>query len=192
MKLIFATGNQHKLEEARHMLPDSIELISLKDLYYTRIIPEPFNTLNENARMKSETLQKEFGGHVFSEDSGLFIHALDGAPGVHSARYAGPKADDRENLNLVLDHMKGQVNREAFFKTVISLWWEDKHYFFEGKCEGIICTKPQGVEGFGYDPIFVPHGYQHSFAELGAEIKNRISHRKKAMDQLSAFLSTFC
>lgn len=186
--LIFATHNQHKVEEMKVLIPPFIKVLSLNEIGFNQEIPEPFLTLEENASVKSKTIFEGIQNNCFSEDSGLFIESLHGEPGVLSARYA--LGDDRfkSNIEKVLYLMQSSENRSAYFKTVISLIWEKKEYFFSGICHGKIAISPQGNAGFGYDPIFIPDGSNLTFAEMNLENKNVFSHRKKAVDNFLYFL----
>ncbi len=194
MKLIFATNNQHKVDEIRSVIGNSsIEIITLKEAGIDIDIPEPFNTLEENASNKSRTIyeMKRTNPTVagcFSEDTGLEVEALNGEPGVKSARYAGEEKSFDKNIEKLLKKLEGLANRKAKFRTVISLIIDGKENFFEGICEGTIGYGKKGKEGFGYDPIFVPDGSVHAFAEMKIEEKNQFSHRKKATDKLIAYL----
>lgn len=190
-KLIFASNNPNKAEEIRTILGDRFQIITLKEAGIVADIPEPHETFLENALEKSRYIYKNTGLDCFSEDSGLEVEALKGAPGVKSARYAGEKATDRENIEKLLTNMKGVTHRAAQFKTVISLICDGKEYFFEGECKGNILGTPTGNNGFGYDPIFVPTGYAKSFAEMSLEEKASISHRKKAVKKMADFLLNF-
>jgi XTP/dITP diphosphohydrolase len=189
MELIFATNNRNKVQEVQSLLPHSLHLITLAEAGIDIDIPEPFETLQENASIKIETIlrisQKNAG---FSEDSGLFIPALDGRPGVHSAHYAGPQRRDADNIQRVLAELQGVTDRSAYFQTTICLIWEGKSYFFTGTCPGTITESPKGDGGFGYDPIFCPSGAPCTFGEMSLTEKNEYSHRKKAVAQLIAFL----
>ena len=187
-KLIFATNNKGKLKEMQLLLPN-IEIISLKDINWTEEIDEPFDTFHENALIKAVTIFKATQMPVLSDDSGLCIHALNGAPGVHSAYYGGHPRTDQKNINKVLEELDGATQREAYFKAVLCLIWDGQVHYFEGNVDGRIANSPMGVDGFGYDPIFVPVGYQESFAQLPMDIKNKLSHRAKAVQQLLAFLN---
>ncbi len=186
--MIFATHNQHKLSEVLQLLENKITVESLKDIGFFDDIPEPFFTLEENAFTKSNTLFQKFNQDVFAEDTGLFIESLDGAPGVFSARYAGENADSKNNIEKVLENLQHIENRKAFFKTIICLIKNGETYYFEGKCEGQIAVSQSGNEGFGYDPIFIPDGFQKTFADISSLEKNAISHRKKAFDKMKKFL----
>jgi XTP/dITP diphosphohydrolase len=189
IKIIFATNNKHKLHEISHLLGDSFDLLSLKDISIDEDIPEDYPTLEENALFKARYIFRATGMNVFADDTGLEIDALDGRPGVHSARFAGEAKDFKANMDKVLMLMLGKENRKARFRTVIALIIDRKEYFFEGTIEGSILTKPRGAEGFGYDPIFLPEGKTESFAEMPLSEKNRISHRAFAFNKLKQFLS---
>jgi XTP/dITP diphosphohydrolase len=187
--LIFATNNQHKVVEMNLALKGEFSIISLKEAGIDIDIPEPFNTLEENATTKSQTIYKLTNNDCFSEDTGLEVDVLNGEPGVRSARYAGDNAAFSDNIDKLLDIMKNAENRNAQFKTIISLLLDGKEYLFEGICKGTILTEKLGGDGFGYDPIFVPEGSTKSFAEMTIEEKNIFSHRRKAADKLGAFLA---
>lgn len=186
-KLVFATNNIHKTEEVAKILSPDYEVLNLKDINCLVDIPETGDSFAENATIKSTYVYENFGLDCFSDDSGLEVAALNNAPGIFSARYSGVK-DDKINLELLLKNMEGQTNRQARFKTVISLIQNGKNYLFEGTIEGTIRTIPAGNKGFGYDPIFQPNGYDITFAEMDMVEKNKISHRALAMQQLIAFL----
>jgi len=193
MRLIFASNNQHKIEELKAFAgkeSDSyrIEIVSLKDAGIDIDIPEPHNTLEENASEKSWTIYKLTDNDCFSEDTGLEIEALNGEPGVKSARYAGEARSFKDNIEKVLNKLANETNRNARFRAVISLIIEGKETQFEGICKGKIINTPQGTEGFGYDPIFIPDGSNRSFAEMSIEEKNHFNHRTKAAAKLVAFL----
>jgi XTP/dITP diphosphohydrolase len=188
MKLIFATGNQHKVEEIQSAIGDKLEIMSLRQANINIEIPEPYETLEENASEKSRTIFTLTGLNCFSEDTGLEVEALHGNPGVRSARYAGDEKSFDKNIDKLLGELSGASNREARFRTVISLILEKKEWLFEGICQGHITMEKRGTGGFGYDPIFVPAGAQKTFAEMSMDEKNQFSHRKKAADQLIAFL----
>jgi len=188
MKLIFATNNQHKVDEIKSVVSDKFEIITLKDAGIDIDIPEPHDTLQENASEKSGTIHRITGLSCFSEDTGLEVDSLNGEPGVKSARYAGESKSFQNNIDKLLTKLMGHDNRSARFRTVISLILDKREYFFEGVCEGTIIENQRGNGGFGYDPVFVPVGESLTFAEMGMEQKNRFSHRKKATDKLIAFL----
>ncbi|MDP4248335.1 MAG: RdgB/HAM1 family non-canonical purine NTP pyrophosphatase, partial [Bacteroidota bacterium] len=186
--LLFATNNQHKVDEIQNAIGRSIEVISLRQAGIDIDIPEPHDTLEANASEKSATIYRLTGMNCFSEDTGLEVAALQGEPGVHSARYAGEGRSFGKNIEKLLHNLEGCRDRRARFRTVISLILEGKEYLFEGICEGSILDKPAGDKGFGYDPVFVPFGAGRSFAEMTLAEKASYSHRRKAADQLVAFL----
>lgn len=188
MKLIFATNNQHKVDELKANAGNDIEIITLKDAGIEIDIPEPFDTLEENASEKSRVIFELTGQNCFSEDTGLEIEALNGEPGVKSARYAGEERSFEANINKVLKKLSGQANRKARFRAVISLLFEGKETLFEGICPGIIIDHVKGNQGFGYDPIFIPDGSNKTFAEMSIDEKNKFNHRAKAATKLVAFL----
>ncbi len=188
--LIFATNNENKVREIRHALNNQFHIISLKEAGILVDIPEPHDTLEDNAREKSLVIHQLTGKDCFSEDTGLEVEALDGAPGVLSARYAGPEQDASKNMEKLLSALEGITNRKARFRTVISLIYHGKEYQFEGICPGVILDKKQGEQGFGYDPLFIPDGAGKSFADMSMEEKNTYSHRKKATAKLAEFLMT--
>jgi len=188
MRLIFASNNQHKIEELKAFCGQEIEIVSLKDAAIDIDIPEPHDTLEENASEKSWTIYKLTDNDCFSEDTGLEIEALNGEPGVKSARYAGEAKSFKDNIEKVLNKLANETNRSARFRAVISLIIEGKETQFEGICKGKIIDIPQGTEGFGYDPIFIPDGSDRSFAEMSIEEKNHFNHRTKAAAKLVAFL----
>ncbi|HEV3326313.1 MAG TPA: RdgB/HAM1 family non-canonical purine NTP pyrophosphatase [Puia sp.] len=188
IRIIFATNNAHKLEEIRAVIGASLEVISLHQAGIDIDIPEPHDTLEANATEKSSVIHRLTGENCFSEDTGLEVPALNGEPGVKSARYAGDQRSDKKNIEKLLHRLNDNNDRHARFRTVISLIWEGQEHLFEGICEGHILLSPAGENGFGYDPVFVPKGESRSFAQLSLEEKNRYSHRRKAADQLVAFL----
>ena len=188
-KLVFATHNAHKVDEVRAILPASVELVGLAALGCNDEIPETGDTLRDNALQKVQYIHDRFGVDCFADDTGLEVEALDGAPGVYSARYAGEPADFAKNRAKLLSALAGISNRRAQFRTVVSLILNDKTYFFEGIVTGRIIAEERGVGGFGYDSVFVPDGYDKTFAELPAAVKNSISHRARAMEQLNNFLA---
>lgn len=185
--LIFATNNQHKVDEIRAVLAGKWEIQTLKEAGIEKDIPEPHDSLEANALEKSRTIFEMTGKNCFSEDTGLEVEALDGEPGVRSARYAGTRSFE-DNIRKLLDRMRGQTNRKARFRTVISLILDGREYQFEGICNGIIIDQNKGDAGFGYDPVFVPDGDTRTFAEMNMAEKNLYSHRKKAMEKLISFL----
>jgi XTP/dITP diphosphohydrolase len=188
MKLIFATNNAHKVEEIQSAIGGELEIVSLAAAGIDIDIPEPYDTLEGNASGKSATIHRLTGMNCFSEDTGLEVAALDGEPGVRSARYAGEEKSFKSNIDKLLAKLSGRPDRQARFRTVISLIWNGREHLFEGVCEGHILEAPAGKGGFGYDPVFVPENSSRSFAEMSMEEKNRYSHRRKAADQLLQFL----
>ncbi len=189
MELVFATNNPNKLTEIQKLLNKSISLKSLSDINCSEEIPETGLTIEENARQKSMYIFDKFGIDCFSDDTGLEIDCLDGEPGVYSARYAGEAKDAVQNMRKVLTEMEGNTNRNAQFRTVISLVISNKEYQFEGIVKGKIENRARGKEGFGYDPIFTPDGYKQTFAEMDISLKNKISHRALAVSKLIEFLN---
>lgn len=189
-QLIFATNNQNKVAEISSLLNDAINIKSLKDAGIFIDIPEPHETLEENATEKSSTIYKLTHQDCFSEDTGLEVASLNGGPGVKSARYAGDECDNQKNIDKLLQELKDSVNRQAQFKTIISLMLKGKEYQFTGICKGQITTEPRGSNGFGYDAIFIPEGSEKTFAEMSMDEKNKFSHRKKATFLLIDFLKT--
>ncbi|NGM63035.1 non-canonical purine NTP diphosphatase [Sphingobacterium sp. SGG-5] len=186
-ELIFATNNAHKLEEVQAIIGDKFAIKSLADIGCEDDIPETGETFQENARQKTDYLFAKYKLDCFGDDSGLEIDALNGEPGVYSARYSGSR-DMEKNIDLVLERLEGKTHRAARFKTVISLFLNGKQHYFEGAIEGRIIAERRGGKGFGYDPIFIPEGYQQTFAEMSAEEKNTISHRAIAVQKLADFL----
>ncbi|MBP3943095.1 RdgB/HAM1 family non-canonical purine NTP pyrophosphatase [Sphingobacteriaceae bacterium WQ 2009] len=187
IELVFATNNAHKLAEVQAIVGGSFTLKSLADIACTDDIPETGVTFQENAQQKTDYLVSKYGLYCFGDDSGMEVDALDLAPGVYSARYSGTR-DMEQNINLVLTNLGDTTNRTARFKTVISLYYNEQQYFFEGSIEGDIIAERRGVDGFGYDPIFIPKGYSETFAEMTAAQKNAISHRAIAVQKLADFL----
>jgi len=190
MKLVFATNNLHKLEEVRKILGNDFDVLSLKDINCYDEIPETEDTIEGNAAQKSYYIYKKYNMNCFADDTGLEIEALNGEPGVYSARYAGENCSFEDNMNKVLEKMKNQENRNAVFKTVISLIINGKEHQFKGIVKGKITVEKKGASGFGYDPVFLPDGYTETFAELSSEDKNKISHRGIASRELSSFLKS--
>jgi len=188
MDIIFATHNQHKTQEARAILGDNWTLKNLHDIGCGEEIPETADTLQGNALQKAQYVVEHFHANCFADDTGLEIEALDGRPGVYSARYAGEHCTYQDNVNKVLEEMKGMTNRKACFKTVVALILDGETHLFEGRVDGKIIETPRGTSGFGYDPVFMPDGYDQTFAEMGDEVKNSISHRARAMQKLIEFL----
>jgi XTP/dITP diphosphohydrolase len=191
MKIIFATNNQHKVGEIRAALPPHFSIISLKEAGIDIDIPEPHQTLEENAAEKAGTIYRLMKTPCFSEDTGLEVHALNNEPGVHSARYAGEEKAFDKNIDKLLGALENQPDRKARFRTVICLIVEGKEYFFEGICGGRIINERRGEKGFGYDPVFIPEGADKTFAQMNMEEKNSFSHRKKAADLLVTFLNNY-
>lgn len=189
-KLVFATNNAHKLEEIRAILGEKVEILSLKDIHCDTDIPETADTLEGNAALKAEFIYKHYGLDCFADDTGLEVEALGGAPGVYSARYAGGEGHDSEaNMKKLLKKLSGETNRKAQFRTAICLIEGGEKHLFEGVVKGEIIEEKRGNSGFGYDPVFVPEGFSQTFAELGAEIKNQISHRARAVQCLCEYLN---
>lgn len=187
-RIIFATNNAHKLSEVQALLGDAFELVTLKECGITEDIPETAATLEGNALQKARYIYERLGADCFADDTGLEVVALDGAPGVHSARYATDGHDFAANNRLLLKNLEGVENRAAQFRTVIALILDGKEYLFEGRVEGTIAEQESGSEGFGYDPLFVPSGEIITFAQMSAEAKNAISHRGRAVAKLVNFL----
>lgn len=189
-KLVFATNNAHKLQEVSAILGDNVELLSLKEIGCEADIPETADTLEGNALMKAHYIYDKYHVDCFADDTGLEVEALNGAPGVYSARYAGGDGHDSEaNMNKLLVELKDKENRKARFRTVIALIIDGKEHLFEGVVNGEIIEERRGGSGFGYDPVFIPEGHTETFAELGNEVKNKISHRARAVEKLCQFLS---
>ena len=191
MKLVFATNNLNKLKEVQEMLPNSIELLSLKDINCFDEIDETETTLEGNAQLKADYITNNFGYNCFADDTGLEVDSLDGKPGVYSARFAGEPANSEKNMQKLLMELENTTDRKAQFRTAVALNLDDKNFLFEGICKGEILTKKQGAKGFGYDPIFKPEGYKESFAEMSSSDKNMISHRGIAIQKLVAFLNKY-
>lgn len=188
-KLVIATNNAHKLEEIRAILGDKIELLSLKDIHCDVDIPENSDTLEGNASQKAHYIYDKYGLDVFADDTGLEVEALNGAPGVRTARYATEGHDTDANVRKLLNELEGKENRKARFRTIISLIEDGKEILFEGIVNGEISIEKRGEKGFGYDPVFAPEGFQGStFAELGVEVKNQVSHRARAVAKLCDYL----
>ena len=187
MKIVFATHNKNKLKEVAALLPN-VELLSLTDIGCTEEIPETADTLEGNAQIKANHVTEKYGYACFADDTGLLVDALNGEPGVYSARYAGEHGNAENNMDLLLKNLDGITNRKAYFKTIICLNINNKQYLFDGICNGVILEKRQGDEGFGYDPIFKPNGYDLSFAEMSLDEKGKISHRGLAVQKLIQFL----
>lgn len=190
MKLVFATNNPNKILEVQQMIPSNIEIISLESIGCFEEIPETADTIEENAILKANYVTQKYGYNCFADDTGLEVEALKGEPGVFSARYAGAQRNSDDNMNKVLKALADETNRNAQFKTVIALNLNGKQYLFTGIAKGEITLEKTGNQGFGYDPIFKPEGFDSTFAQLSLEEKGAISHRAKAMKQLIEFLKT--
>jgi len=188
MDLVFATNNKHKLEEISHIVGNQFHIISLNEIGCFDEIPETEETLEGNALLKARYVHSRFHCYCFADDTGLEIEALNGEPGVYSARYAGEQCSFEDNIVKVLQKMEGKTNRKAVFRTVIALIINDKEYLFEGSIKGTIIEDKKGISGFGYDPIFIPEGYSETFAEMGNDLKNQISHRALATQKLTQHL----
>lgn len=191
MKLVFATNNQHKLDEVRNMVPEHITIVSLAEINCFDDIPETAPTLEGNALQKARYIKEKFGYDCFADDTGLEVEALNNAPGVYSARYAGPGHNSEANMQKLLNELENKSDRKARFRTAIALLLDNKEYLFEGIVNGSILKEKKGDSGFGYDPVFMPEGYNESFAKMGNEAKNKISHRAEAVKKLTAFLSDY-
>lgn len=190
MKLVFATHNVNKYEEVKLLMPEHIELVSLDMIGCHDEIPETGSILEENAQIKADFVTKNYGYSCFSDDTGLLVEALNGAPGVYTARYGGEQKDANANMDRLLSELDQISNRKAHFKTVIALNMNEKSHLFKGIVNGQITNKKQGDKGFGYDPIFIADGYKKTFAELPLSVKNKISHRSLAIQKLIVFLSS--
>jgi len=189
LELVFCTNNDHKIKEVSQIMGPQFSFLKLKDVQFFDDIPEPFESLEENSLEKAQVVHNCSGKNCFAEDTGLFVEAIDGEPGVYSARYAGEPTNSEKNIEKVLEKLASKTNRNAYFKTIITLIINGEIKQFEGICKGTIAMQKQGTDGFGYDPIFIAEGYTKSFAEIAADEKNEISHRKKAFDKFSAYLS---
>lgn len=189
MQLVFATNNLNKLKEVQALMPQHIKLLSLADIGCYEEVPETQTTIEGNAIQKANYIRDRYGCDCFADDTGLEVDALNGAPGVYSARYAGEQRIANDNIDKLLDELKNKTNRTAQFKTVIALQLNGKLHTFTGICKGEIITTKKGDKGFGYDPIFQPKGFDKTFAEMELELKNDIGHRGKAIKQLISFLS---
>lgn len=190
MKLVFASNNQNKINEIKSMLPKSIELLSLKDIGCIEDIPETAETIEGNAILKANYITEKYNLPCFADDTGLEVEALNGEPGVYSARYAGESKNSDDNMNKLLDNLKDKSNRNAHFKTIIALNINNNQYLFEGIAKGEIITEKKGEKGFGYDPIFIPEGFSTTFAEMEMSEKAKLSHRGIATRKLIEFLNT--
>ena len=187
--LVFATQNRNKMKEIQILLPENINLLCLKDIGFTDEIPETSDSIDGNAIQKAEYVKTNLGYDCFADDTGLEVEELDGEPGIYSARYAGKEKNDQANVEKLLRKMKSKKNRKARFKTVIALNMNEHEILFTGICSGTITTSPRGTNGFGYDPIFQPDGFEKTFAEMTLEEKSKLSHRSKAMRELIDYLS---
>ncbi len=187
-EIIFVSNNEHKIKEVREKIGSDISIASLSDIGFSGDIPETASSLEGNAEQKADYIYQRYHCDCFADDTGLEIDALDGKPGVYSARYAGDDANSMRNIQKVLNELQGEKNRKARFRTVICLIQKGEKYFFEGIAEGEIINELKGNKGFGYDPVFVPNAYEKTFAELSSETKNAISHRGKAVKKLVDFL----
>jgi XTP/dITP diphosphohydrolase len=188
MKLVFATNNKHKLQEVRDIVGDRVEILSLADINCYDDIPETADTLQGNALIKARHVYEKYGFDCFADDTGLEVEALGGAPGVYSARYAGEECDSGANMQKLLQNLTGETNRNAQFRTVIALIIRGEEKLFNGIVKGTIATEKKGDSGFGYDPIFIPEGHSESFAQMSSEMKNSMSHRFRATQQLGDYL----
>ncbi len=189
MKLVFATNNANKVKEVQSLLPDHITILSLKDINCEEDIPETQPTIEGNAIQKAQYVKEHYGYDCFADDTGLEVHALNGEPGVFSARYAGPQRNADDNMNKLLSELQNKEDRSAHFKTVVALIINDQQYTFEGICNGTIIEEKRGEKGFGYDPIFMADGFTETFAQISLEEKNRVGHRGKAVQKLIDFLN---
>ena len=189
-EIVFATNNPHKLEEARAILANSVKVLSISDIGCHDDIPETAETLEGNALIKARWVKDKYGYDCFADDTGLMVEALNGAPGVYSARFAGEHCSPADNIVLLLEKLKGETNRKARFVTVVALIQGEKEYLFEGEIKGRIAEENCGKSGFGYDPVFIPENSELSFAEMLPEEKNAISHRGRAMKKLASFLDS--
>lgn len=182
-QIVFATNNENKIKEIRAIVGDDLEILSLSDIQCDEELPETSDTLEGNALQKAQYVKDHYGHDCFADDTGLEVSALDGRPGVYSARYAGPDCSSSDNIKKLMQEMTGQENRSAQFRTVIAWVKKDDFQLFEGQVEGEISSEIRGEGGFGYDPLFIPSGFDKSFAEMSSDEKNAISHRKRAMDK---------
>lgn len=189
MKLVFATHNHNKAHEIQAIMPQGIEVVTLDEIQCNEDIPETESTLEGNAKLKAQYIVDQFNMNCFADDTGLEIEALNGEPGVYSARYAGDSRDSNANMDLVLEKLKGKENRNAQFRTAIALYWNGKMHLFEGIVKGRIIQKKRGNDGFGYDPIFEPENCGKTFAEMNLEEKNKVSHRARAIAKMIEFLT---
>ncbi|GAL61177.1 non-canonical purine NTP diphosphatase [Algibacter lectus] len=189
MKLVFATNNMNKIKEVQSLIPSEIELLSLKDIGCFEDVPETQNTIKGNAKQKAEYIKTNYNYDCFADDTGLEVNALNGEPGVYSARYAGEQRNAEDNTNKLLTELHNETDRSAQFKTVIALHLNGELYTFTGICKGEITTQKHGEKGFGYDPVFKPNNHNNTFAEMDLSVKNSIGHRGKAVKQLVDFLN---
>lgn len=190
LELVFATNNQHKLKEVQALLGGHFKLLSLNDINFSEEIPEDYDTLHDNALQKARHIHSAYGVNCFADDTGLEVDALNGEPGVFSARYAGESKNPKENIKKLLHNLTGVENRKARFRTVIALIIDEREFLFEGEVKGTIVDDLRGVDGFGYDPVFLPDGYSQTFAEMSLDLKNEISHRGLAVKKLVDFLKS--
>jgi len=190
IELVFATNNQHKLREVQELLGNHFKVLSLSEIGINVDIPEDFDTLQENALQKAQYIYNRTGHSCFADDTGLEVDALNGEPGVFSARYAGESKSSKDNIKKLLANLEGVKNRKARFRTVIALIFDKQEYLFEGEVWGTIIETEQGSDGFGYDPVFLPDSYDNTFAQMPLELKNRISHRGIAVSKLITFLKS--
>ncbi len=190
IELVFATNNQHKLREVQELLGNHFKVLSLSEIGIDVDIPEDFDTLQENALQKAQYIYNRTGHSCFADDTGLEVDALNSEPGVFSARYAGESKSSKDNIKKLLANLEGVKNRKARFRTVIALIFDKQEYLFEGEVWGTIIETEQGSDGFGYDPVFLPDGYDNTFAQMPLELKNRISHRGIAVSKLITFLKS--
>lgn len=188
MELVFCTNNDHKISEVTQIMGSGFTFLKLKDIHFLEEIPEPFHTLEENSITKAKTVFDRTGKNTFAEDTGLFIPSLGGEPGVFSARYAGDDGNSKRNMEKVLSKLENQTDRRAYFKTVVTLLIEGEIKQFNGICDGTIALQQSGNKGFGYDPIFIPDGSELTFADLSADEKHAVSHRRKAFDSFADYL----
>jgi XTP/dITP diphosphohydrolase len=191
MQICFATNNQHKLEEVRHLRGHKFQILSLQEIGCLDELPETQDTLEGNSLQKADFVFSKYRIPCFADDTGLEVEALHGAPGVYSARYAGLQRDSNDNIKLLLQNLKSATNRNAQFRTIITLKGFKQDYFFEGIVKGKITTEKKGISGFGYDPVFIPEGFDITFAEMNMTEKNKLSHRAIAVEKLIKFLQTF-
>jgi len=188
MEIVFATNNQNKLEEIQALLGPEIHLLNLKDIGLSGDLPEEQDTLEGNAFQKAKYVYDQYNANCFADDTGLEVDALNGAPGVYSARYAGDRKDAQDNMDKLLEELADKSNRRACFRTVISLLINGEEKRFDGVVQGTIIKNPRGIQGFGYDPVFQPDGYEVTFAEMPLDEKNKISHRSRAIKKLTHYL----